>query len=207
MTATLRFSGGAHAQRRTARRRTAQRRTAQRRTGRRAWRLGRTIPTVILCTLLVASLALLGGTMLGFRAFTIKSGSMTPTLAVGDVVIDKSVSPTTVHSGAIVTFRDPALGEQLVTHRVVSVKQVGDVMLFVTKGDANRVPEHWSVSTNGHLGREVARVPGAGQMLADVSTPMARIAEIGVFALCLATVALRRIWLQPDTRRPTYSAA
>jgi signal peptidase I len=192
MTATLRISGGAHAQRRTAR---------------RAWRLGSTIPTVILCVLLMASLVLLAGTMFGFRAFTIKSGSMTPTFAVGDVVIDKSVSPATVHSGDIVTFRDPGLGEQLVTHRVVSVKQVGDVMMFVTKGDANRVPEHWSVSTSGHLGREVARVPGAGQMLADVSTPVARMVEIAMFGICLVTVALRRIWLQPDAPRRTYSAA
>ncbi len=196
MTSTLRISAGAHAQRRPARH-----------TARRVRRLGSTIPTVVLCVMLVASLVLLAGTMFGFRAFTIKSGSMTPALAVGDVVIDKSVSPATLHSGAVVTFRDPALGQQLVTHRVLSVKRVGDVMLFVTKGDANRVPEHWSVSTNGHLGREVARVPGAGQMLADVSTPMARIVEIAVFALCLGTVALRRIWLEPEAPRPTYSPA
>ena len=150
-------------------------------------------------TVLVGFLAvLLVGSLLGYRALTIRSGSMTPTIGVGDVVVDTSVSPLTVRPGQIVTFRDPAIGQQLVTHRVVSVHRAGRAVDFVTKGDANLVTEHWSVPVTGHLGRKVFLVPGLGQVVAALSAKLVRVVALSLAALLVAGIGLRRIWRQPD---------
>ena len=152
--------------------------------------------------MLVLSIALLAvllvGTLLGYRALTIRSGSMNPTIQVGDVVVDTSVSPLTVRPGQIVTFRDPAIGQQLVTHRVVAMHRVGKAVDFVTKGDANLVSEHWSVPVTGHLGRKVFMIPGVGRVVAVLSAKAVRVIAVALAALLVAGVGLRRIWRQPD---------
>lgn len=150
--------------------------------------------TVVL-TVLVASMALLlVGSILGYRAITIRSGSMTPTIRVGDVVVATSVSPLSVRPGQIVTFRDPALRQQLVTHRVVSLRRVGRAVDFVTKGDANLVTEHWSVPVSGHLGRKVFVIPGLGRVAAALSSKVVRVTAVALSALLIAGLGLRRIW-------------
>ena len=123
---------------------------------------------------------------------------MTPTIGVGDVVVDTSVAPLTVRPGEIVTFRDPAIGQQLVTHRVVSLHQAGKAVDFVTKGDANLVTEHWSVPVTGHLGRKVFVLPGLGRVVAALSTKAVRVVALSMSALFIAGLGLRRIWRQPD---------
>ncbi|MDE3085435.1 MAG: signal peptidase I [Acidobacteriota bacterium] len=150
-------------------------------------------------TLLVALMAvLLVGSLLGYRALTTRSGSMTPTIRVGDVVVATSVSPLSVRPGQIVTFRDPALDQQLVTHRVVSIHRVGRAVDFVTKGDANLVTEHWSVPVSGHLGRKAFVIPRLGRAVAALSSKSVRVAALALSALLVAAIGLRRIWRQPD---------
>lgn len=149
-------------------------------------------------TLLIGFLAvLLVGSILGYRALTIRSGSMTPTIRVGDVVVDTSVSPLSVKPGQIVTFRDPALRQQLVTHRVVTMRRVGRSVDFVTRGDANLVTEHWSVPVTGHLGRKVFQIPKLGRVVAALSAKAVRMAALALSALFIAGLGLRRIWRRP----------
>jgi signal peptidase I len=154
-----------------------------------------------LTVLVVGLLAILGlvvvGDALGYRMVTIRSGSMTPTLSVGEVILESSVSPLAVHPGEIVTFRDPALGQDLVTHRIVSMRRSGDEVQFVTRGDANKSSERWSVPVSGHLGRELFVLPGVGAVLAAASSPTTRVVGVVVACLVLAYVGLRRIWREP----------
>ena len=88
---------------------------------------------------------------LGFRSLTVMSGSMDPNLGVGDVVIERQISPTDVRVGDIVTFRDPTDQQTLITHRVRSFKVHDGTVDFVTKGDANNTVERWSIQVNGRL--------------------------------------------------------
>jgi signal peptidase I len=185
---SLRLNGGAHARRRHLD------------VGRTSAALVSVVSTVVLAVLVVVLVGLLVGTLLGYRAFSIRSGSMTPTIRVGDVVVDAPVRPLQVHPGEIVAFRDPALGQRLVTHRVVSVHRSGRRALFVTKGDANRATEHWNVPVAGHLGREVVIVPRAGRIVAILSTPLARVVAVALFAPCVAWILLRRIWRRTEVQ-------
>lgn len=163
-----------------------------------ARRIANACATGVLALLIALMAVLLVGSLLGYRALTIRSGSMTPTIRVGDVVVATSVSPLSVRPGQIVTFRDPALDQQLVTHRVVSIRRVGHAVDFVTKGDANLVTEHWSVPVSGHLGRKVLVIPGLGRVAAVLSAKAVRVAALALSALLIAVLGLRRIWRQPD---------
>jgi signal peptidase len=110
-------------------------------------------------------LGLLFGTLLaavapqlaGYRSFTVRSGSMTPAIETGDVVVTKPIAPLSARVGDVVTFVDPEGTGKLFSHRVQSVRAVGDDVAFVTRGDANTSTEHWRVPASGSVGKVARR--------------------------------------------------
>lgn len=79
-------------------------------------------------------------TAFGFSMFRVSSGSMTPELEVGDVIITREFDTTTVKKGDIITYKSEsgAMKDKLVTHRVVKGPyKKGKNLYVVTKGDAN----------------------------------------------------------------------
>ena len=151
-------------------------------------------------------LGLLFGTLLaaaaplavGDRSFTVLSGSMSPAIETGDVVVTEPLSPLSARVGDIVTFQDPEGGGKLISHRVQSVKAAGDSVAFVTRGDANTSTEHWNVAADGQIGRVVYRLPKLGYALAWAGSGPARIALVAIPALLLCGMALARIWRRED---------
>jgi signal peptidase I len=140
--------------------------------------------------------------LLGFRSFTVRSGSMTPAIETGDVVVTQPISPLSARVGDIVTFVDPEGTGKLFSHRVQSVRAVGDEVAFITRGDANTSTEHWRVPANGSIGHVVYRIPKIGYALSWIDSGPARLALIAVPALLLLWAALVRIWRpQPEVRR------
>jgi signal peptidase len=148
---------------------------------------------------LVLALLLAGvfvvGSAGGYRMLVIASGSMRPTLQVGDLVLSRSTPPSRLRPGDVVTFADPQLGGRSVTHRVVRLGRDGDRFAVETRGDANQVSEHWTVPADRRVGLAVQHLPGPGLWLLRLRSGPAR--AVGVFALCalLGGVLLRRIWV------------
>jgi len=158
-------------------------------------------------------LGLLFGTLLaavapqlaGFRSFTVRSGSMTPAIETGDVVVTKPISPLAARVGDVVTFVDPEGTGRLFSHRVQSVRPVGDSVAFVTRGDANTSVERWRVPADGSVGRVAYRIPKIGYGLSWIDGGPARLALIAIPALLLLWAALVRIWrpaTPPEVERP-----
>jgi signal peptidase len=147
-------------------------------------------------------LGLLAGTVLaavapqlaGYRSFTVRSGSMTPAIETGDVIVTEPISPLSARVGDIVTFVDPEGTGKLFSHRVQSVRAAGEDVAFVTRGDANTSTEHWRVPADGSIGKVVYRIPKVGYALAWIDSPPARLALIAIPALLLLWAALVRIW-------------
>src|SRR4051794_25211857 len=75
--------------------------------------------------------------LFGWRTVSLTSGSMTPALHVGDLVIARPSSGQRVKLGTVAVFKDPA-GDGLITHRIVARNPDGT---YVTKGDANQVAD------------------------------------------------------------------
>ena len=73
----------------------------------------------------------------GYTSASITSGSMMPTLRIGDVVIAVDHGGADIAPGTIVVYEDPRKHD-LVTHRVVSVNPDGS---YITKGDVNGAPD------------------------------------------------------------------
>jgi signal peptidase len=144
---------------------------------------------------------------LGYRPFTVLSGSMEPTVSTGDVVVDSSIRPLEAHVGDIVTFPDPQNNSRLVTHRLRRVRARDGTVEMVTKGDANNTTERWSVPADGSIGRVEYRVPKLGYALAWVGGRGGKVLLIALPALLLGIYELVRIWRPTPRRKEGPSAA
>jgi signal peptidase I len=100
---------------------------------------------------------------LGWRAYVVHTGSMTPNIPSGDLVIDRPAGP--VHVGEVITFAK-APG-QYVTHRVATITNDG----IQTKGDANPTDDFGYVTQAQVVGRVYAAIPYAGFVVVFCSHP------------------------------------
>jgi signal peptidase I len=131
---------------------------------------------------------------LGGTSMVVRSGSMTPAIRTGDVVVVRPVSPTEVAVGDIVTFRDPADDDRLLVHRVRAISQAGSQVEVTTQGDANSTQEQWKVAADGTVGEVAYRVPSLGFAINWINSPAGRVGLLIVPALLLAASLLTRIW-------------
>lgn len=122
----------------------------------KALKVGRIIKNIICWTLIAVLTAAIvifmttkisGGTptVFGYSIHRIVSGSMEPTLEIGDVILSTEVKDTSdVHVGDIVTFQgDSRFDNQKVTHRVLvsSYDDGKGNIVIVTKGDTNAIDD------------------------------------------------------------------
>jgi signal peptidase len=158
----------------------------------------RTVRALVLSGLfgavVAAVLVFLVSIPLGYRSLTVMSGSMVPTLGVGDVVMERQVAPLDVRVGDIVTFRDPTDQSTLITHRVRSFKVHDGIVDFVTKGDANNTVEKWTIPVSGKLGLVKVHIPKVGYALVWASGRNGRIALIAIPGVILGALELMKIW-------------
>ena len=147
----------------------------------------------------VVSLALLttDGQMHKYQFMAVLSGSMVPTMEVGDLVVAEVVPPSMLSTGDLATFRDP-ITHRLVTHRVQSILWRGEMADVITRGDANQVGENWTVQSDDKVGRVLLRVPHAGYALGALGTPAGQLGLAGL-ALVLGAWVLVTIW-RPGSR-------
>mgnify|MGYP004606951509 CR=1 FL=1 len=83
------------------------------------------IPILILLIIINLSF-LIKKEFLGYRIFVVQTGSMSPTLEVGDYIIIKKQDSYSIND--IITYK---LGNSFITHRIVSLDPI------TTKGDNN----------------------------------------------------------------------
>ena len=97
-----------------------------------------------------------------YRVFLVQSGSMSPALKTGDVVIIKPISSYKIND--IVTFKSQQ--NFTVTHRITQVNNDS----FITKGDANPVADQNTVHTSDILGKVFFTIPKIGYFIMFVKS-------------------------------------
>lgn len=144
------------------------------------------------CGLLAFWLFLAPATLGGRTGYVVVSGnSMEPTLNGGDFVLTRRVDGYSI--GDVVAFRvpegQPAAG-QIVIHRIIDTRPSG----FTTQGDNRDLPDLWTPAARDIVGREWIRVPGAGQAIYVLRSPLvlATIAGSIAFLLMLTSSTRRR---------------
>lgn len=151
-----------------------------------AWVLG----AFVLAVLLSIALPL----AVGGRSMVVRSGSMTPAIRTGDVIVVAPISPIEARVGDIVTFQDPGGSGRLLVHRVRAIVRGRGDLSFTTQGDANTTQEHWQVPREGTIGTVAYRVPKLGFAVGWIGSPAGRIGLIVVPSLLLAFSMLAGIW-------------
>lgn len=166
------------------------------------------VQTILLAVIVVGSVvAFWFGVQVAFRTqyplLTVASGSMSPTLNVGDLIVvqgvlnasDLKAGPNP--EGDIVVFRSPRTEGELIVHRAVHKEPHEGLWYIQTKGDAstNPSPDIWSgtgtwngmISERLLIGRVVGKAPWLGYVPLYIRTPSGMI--LIIFLIILIIVA------------------
>ena len=120
----------------------------------------------------------------------VASGSMNPTLEVGDLIIVQGIPPADIQIGDIIVFDSPQ-GIRTI-HRVTRTQTLDGTIQFKTKGDANPNEDlHWISEQNVH-GRVLYRIPYLGWLALDPTIPI--IIVIIIIIIILLWPEKRRKW-------------
>jgi signal peptidase len=139
-------------------------------------------------------------TVFGHPVMTMLSGSMTPVIRTGDMIVDDSVTAAQAEHlqvGQIVTFREAAGSNTMITHRIVAVQDHNGQVSYVTKGDANNAPDSPARPASDVVGVFSHDIPRGGYILADLHRPMVLGLLAAAIALFFAAGPLLRYARQP----------
>jgi signal peptidase I len=167
--------------------------------------LGSGLATAVMIALFLAQGAL---GVLPYRTSYVLTGSMTPTMPVGSLVLTQRVDASEVAVGDVITFNDPRQPGREVTHRVAAIESTPDGPVIVTKGDANADPDPWRIRQQGRLFRAVTSVPELGWPFAWLGARWMRWGGTVLPAIVLAGWCIRTIWrTEPEPRPQTSTEA
>ncbi len=116
------------------------------------------------------------GFVTDYKSFVVQSGSMEPTIHIGDIILVKK-SPY-YSQNEIITFYDEK--GRIVTHRIIKKVNEG----FITKGDANSTPDVNPVPKEKIIGKVIFIIPKLGFLAYFAKTPL------GLFLFVAIPIAL-----------------
>ena len=126
---------------------------------------------------------------MGFKVFSVLSGSMEPTYHTGSLIYVKEVDYRDLKQGDVITFM---LSDDLVaTHRIVEIvpdEENEEVIRFRTKGDANDMEDGKLVHYKNVIGKPEFTIPYLGYVAMYIQTPPGSYVALaaGAFILMLA---------------------
>lgn len=103
-------------------------------------------------TFVLLIIVLLTSGLFKYQALTIGSGSMTPKIEKGDIVIVESLNSSEIKDikkGDILVYNHD---NKIIVHRVVKISNVNNKVTFNTKGDNNTTNDSWIVKETDVIG-------------------------------------------------------
>jgi signal peptidase I len=91
-----------------------------------------------------------------YPILTVRSGSMVPTINVGDLIVVRGTPASDIQVSDIIVFHQPGSTSTLIVHRVIGIQIEGGEIFFSTKGDHNGVADPWQVPQDGLVGKVIA---------------------------------------------------
>ncbi len=160
-----------------------------------------TVRLVMLLAVLVFAGLALGPHVLGYRTMTMLTGSMSPEIDPGDVIVVTPLPISEVEAGMVISYHIPIDDHRLVSHRVLSVETSPDGAVTVqTKGDANDAPDPWRATLQGDTAWQVQTViPELGNLIHALRTPIVSQALVYGAPALLAGWLLLSIWTPTRT--------
>lgn len=128
----------------------------------------------------------------GFTPMSVLTGSMSPELEPGDMIITRRLEPEEIGIGDVVSYRLAA--GTLVTHRVTDIVRENGRLRFQTKGDANNTVDPKLIDSGEIVGIYLFKIPKGGYIADLMRTPFAALLLIVVPALLLTGSGLKKLW-------------
>ena len=96
-----------------------------------------------------------------YHAIAVASGSMTPNILKGDVVVIEKIDGdySKLKKGQVIAFKFDGV---IVVHRLINIIEDKGTYYFYTKGDANDQPDNWVVEENMIVGTVNVKIPYIG---------------------------------------------
>lgn len=165
------------------------------------------LETIITFAVAGLALALLVTKLLGFKAFTVMSGSMTPDLPVGAMIYVRPTDYKSLKVGDVISYVANS-DKTVVTHRIVEIQPDAsdpETLRFKTQGDANSSPDANLVHYKNILGTPVLTLPYLGYVAYHIQRPP------GIYVALVAGTLLLAWTFLPGTlaekRKTTKSIA
>lgn len=107
--------------------------------------------------------------ILGHQLYIVLSGSMSPAIETGSLILVKPAEPEDIQHGDVITFRGGISSSSITTHRVTGIEQK-EGLFFRTKGDANEVEDPLPVNAERLIGKVIFSIPYAGYVFSYART-------------------------------------
>ncbi|MDU1055280.1 signal peptidase I [Clostridium baratii] len=139
---------------------------------------------IVFIFMVISILSNLG--LLGYKFYDVLTGSMSPTINPGSLIIVKEIDDSEVKEGDVITFKGTSTSN-LTTHRVVEVIEKNNSIKFQTKGDANDVLDPMLVDEGLLVGKVVFNVPYMGKVMSFINQYRVVIVVLIIAYLCFGT--------------------
>lgn len=124
--------------------------------------------------------------LFGYKFYDVLTGSMSPTIKPGSLIVVKEIDDTDIKEGDIITFKGNSTSN-ITTHRVVEVIEKDKNIKFQTKGDANDVLDPMLIDGNLLVGKVVFDIPYMGQVMSFINQYRVIIVILIIAYLCFGT--------------------
>ncbi|TFC24540.1 signal peptidase I [Cryobacterium sp. TMT1-3] len=138
-------------------------------------RLKGTLVLLLVLAAVLTPVALVATGALPYRAYVVRTGSMSPSIPPASIVI---VEADHYEVGQVITFR--RAGDRT-THRLMAVN---DDATLTTKGDANDTVDPFTVPPAAVIGGVAAFVPNLGYLVVYLQNPLA----VGSLIMCVLSI-------------------
>ncbi|MBI2034555.1 MAG: signal peptidase I [Candidatus Levybacteria bacterium] len=150
----------------------------------------------IMLVVIAAGVAFIALPQFGNQALIVRSGSMSPTIDAGSIVVVRNSKNSIYNTGDIIAFRSEKNSKTIVTHRIVGVEPLKESgIAYKTKGDANEEVDGWIVGQKNVLGKVYFTLPFFGKILAfaksDLGFPLLIIFP-AVFVILIEALSIVR---------------
>ena len=123
----------------------------------------------------------------GYIPLTVLSGSMSPTIETGDMIVTRS-GVSNLQVGDIITYR---VGNSLVTHRIMEITTDNGNVAYITQGDANNTMDGNPITKDQIVGKYQFRIPFAGYVMANLRGWLGIVLAIGILTIMAMTKIIK----------------
>ena len=125
----------------------------------------------------------------GYTPMSVLTDSMKPEFSQNDLIIVKAVDASQLQEGDIIAYWTLIENQRAInTHRIIEKHDENGMIQFMTKGDANELPDNLIVSQGDIIGEYCFKIPVMGQILNILSS------STGFLVIIVLPLLLFFIW-------------